>query len=290
MRPAYIYLVFLISAAVSCVSAGKFKSLQLHSQKTDSLYAWSEQTLKSCQDKNSELDRQKTAAQTQLKSQDLELNACKENITMLRKQLIDLSALSSAQAEGLRKSMDNIGAKDSYMQDLHAAVVRRDSVNMAVLMNLKAYLGGLGDSVVRIKLDRGTVYVDISDSLLFTDSNSYTLTTKARSVVGRLARVFNDVPDAGFTIEGHVANTDSVMSAMDSLPDNWDISVKRATTIVRMLQNDFHIASSRMTAAGSTLAIMSPAADSTGALIADRRTRVIVIPDTDRIFQVLDRK
>jgi chemotaxis protein MotB len=290
MRPAYIYLVLLTSATVSCVSSGKFKALQLHSQKTDSLYAWSEQTLKSCQDKNGELEKQKTAAQTQLKSQDLELNACKENITMLRKQLVDLSALSSAQAEGLRKSMDNIGAKDSYIQDLHAAVLHRDSVNMAVLMNLKAYLGGLGDSLVRIKLERGTVYVDISDSLLFTDSNSYTPATKAKSVVGRLARVFNDVPDAVFTVQGHAFSTDSVVASQDSLPDYWDLSVKRATTIVRMLQNDYHIASSRMTAAGRTEAIMPPATDSTGAVVTDRLTRVIIVPDTDKIAQVLDRK
>jgi len=288
MRPAYIYLVFLSSVAVSCVPTGKYKALQQQAQKTDSLYAWSQQTLKTCQDANSDLNKQKTVTQNQLKSQELELSASKENITMLRKQLQNLSALSSAQAESLKKSMDNIGAKDSYFQDLRAAVSHRDSVNLVALMNLKAYMGGYGDQDVRIKVEKGTVSVDIADSLLFTDSNSYALTTKARSVIGRLARVLNDVPEAGFTVEGHA---DSLSSTLDSLPDSWDISVKRATAIVRMLQNDYHIAPARMTAAGRMQELMPAAtADSTGGVTADRRTRVIIIPDTDRILQMLERK
>jgi len=291
MRPAYIYLIFLSSLAVSCVPTGKYKALQQQEQKTDSMYAWSQQTLKTCQDNNNDLNKQKTTLQNQMKSQELELNASKENITMLRKQLQDLSALSSAQAESLKKSMDNIGAKDSYMQDLRAAVVHRDSVNLVALMNLKAYMGGFGDQDVRIKVEKGTVSVDIADSLLFTDSSSYTFTTKARSVIGRLARVFNDVPEAGFTIEGHAGHADSLASMRDSLPDSWDISVKRATAIVRMLQNDYHIAPSRMTAAGRMQELMSATTDTTtGGVIADRRTRVIIIPDTDRILQMLERK
>jgi len=287
MRLAHLYLVFLLSVAVSCVPTGKYKALQLQAQKTDSLYGWSQQTLKTCQDNNSDLNKQKTTLQNQMKSQDLELNASKENITMLRKQLQDLSALSSAQAEGLKKSMDNIGAKDSYIQDLRAAVAHRDSVNLVALMNLKAYMGGYGEQDVRIKVEKGMVSVDIADSLLFIDSNSYALTTKARSVIGRLARVFNDVPEAGFTVEGH---TDSLASTQDSLPDNWDISVKRATAIIRMLQNDYHIAPSRMTAAGRTQEPMPAVVDTTGSVIADRRTRVLIIPDTDRVLQMLERK
>ncbi|HEY8969049.1 MAG TPA: OmpA family protein [Puia sp.] len=292
MRQVYIYLVLLSSVAVSCVPTGKYKALQQHAQKTDSLYGWSQQTLKACQDANSDLNKQKTTMQNQLKSQELELNASKENITMLRKQLQELSALSSAQAESLKKSMDNIGAKDSYIQDLRAAVSHRDSVNLVALMNLKAYMGGYGDQDVRIKVEKGTVSVDIADSLLFTDSNSYALTPKARSVIGRLARVFNDVPEAGFTVEGHAGPADSLASTQDSLPDGWDISVKRAVAIVHMLQNDYHIASARMTAAGRMQELMPAAtADSTGTVTVDRHTtRVIIIPDTDRILQMLERK
>ena len=225
----------------------------------------------------------------QLKSQELELNASKENITTLRKQLQELSALSSAQAESLKKSMDNIGAKDSYIQDLRAAVSHRDSMNLAALMNLKAYMGGYGDQNVRIKVEKGTLSVDIADSLLFTDSSSYALGPKARSVIGRLARVLNDVPDVRFTVEGHA---DSLASTRDSLPapDNWDISVRRATAIVRMLQNDYHIAPSRMVAAGCAQEPMPVTTDTTGGATIDRRTRVIIIPDTDRILQVLERK
>jgi chemotaxis protein MotB len=262
---------------VSCVSAGKYKALQKQSQKTDSLYAWSEQTLKTCQETNGDLNKQKTNLQNQLKSQGLELNASKENVTTLRKQVQTLSALSSAQAESLKQSIDNIGAKDSFIQDLHSAVAHRDSLNMVALMNLKAYMGGIGDSIVRIKVEKGTVSVDIADSLLFTDSSSYLFTPKARSVIGRLARVLNDVPDVGFTVEARAYFADSLAATRDSLPDVWDLSVKRATAIVQMLQNNYHIAPSRMTAAGNTRDSLP-------------FTRITITPDMDRVLTVLERK
>jgi chemotaxis protein MotB len=291
MRPVYTYIVLLSYTFVSCVSTGKYKALQLQSQKSDSLYAWSQGTLKTCQDANSDLNKQKTSLQDQLNSQNLELSASKENISTLRKQLQDLSALSSAQAESIRKSMDNIGAKDSYIQELRAAVVHRDSMNMVVLMNLKAYLGSYGDQDVRIRVEKGSVFVDIADSLLFTDSNSYMLNTKARSVVGRLARVFNDVPDIGFTVEAHTVKLpDSVAIVQDSLPDNWDISVRRAAAIVHMLQHDYHVSVNRMTAAGRVQEV-TPAVDTTTpAGETGHRTRIIIIPETERILQLLERK
>jgi chemotaxis protein MotB len=277
MSRAYFYLIFLSFAAVSCVSAGKYKSLQKQSEKTDSLYAWSEQTLKTCQETNLDLNKQKTNLQNQLKSQGLELNASKENITTLRKQVQTLSALSSAQAESLKQSIDNIGAKDSFIQDLHSAVAHRDSLNMVALMNLKAYMGGFGDSIVMIKVEKGTVSVDIADSLLFTDSSSYLFTPKARSVIGRLARVLNDVPDVGFTVEARAYFADSLAVAQDSLPDVWDLSVKRATAIVRMLQDNYHIAPARMTAAGNTRDPLP-------------FTRITITPEMDRVLTVLERR
>lgn len=271
---------------ISCVSTGKFKAMQQEAQKSDSLYTWSQRTLKTCQDANNDLSKQKTDLQNQVNSVNLELNASKQNNQVLRKQMDALSALSSAQAESIKKSIDNIGAKDEYIQELRAAVAHRDSVNLAVLMNLKGYLGASRD--VDIKLEKGEVRVDLSDTLLFNgDSTSYTVSEKAKPVLGRLAKVLNNQPDIEFMVEGH---TDSIPYAQGVLLDNWDLSVKRAAAVVRILQNQYNVSPARMTAAGRSEYIPAAPNDTSEGQAANRRTRIVIFPQLDQLINLLERK
>jgi chemotaxis protein MotB len=288
MRPVYLYLIILSSPVVSCVSTGKFKAAQQEAQKYDSLYTWSMRSLKTCQDANNDLSQQKSTLQNQATDLNLLMTATKENNTQLRKQLQDISAITSSQAESIRKSMDNMGAKDNYLWDLHSALAQRDSVNLALVMNLKAALGSFGNQDVTIKVEKGVVYVDLSDKLLFnSDSNSYTVSDKARSVLGRLAGALNEQPDIEFMVEGH---TDSISYPQEILVDNWDLSVKRATSLVRVLQNECHISPSRMTAAGRSEYIAVAPNDTAEGSAANRRTRIVILPQLDRLLQLLDRR
>jgi chemotaxis protein MotB len=289
MRPVYFYLAILPPVLLlSCVSTGKFKAMQQESQKYDSLYTWSQRTLKTCQDANTTLSRQKTSLQDQMNSLNLELSASKENNTILRKQLQDISALSSAQAESIKKSLDNMGANDIFIRELQSAIKHRDSVNLAVIMNLKAYLGNLGDQDMHLKVWKGTVSVDFSDSLLFNgDSGSYALTDKGKAVLGRLARALNNGPDVEFMVEGH---TDSLAYQQGELLDNWDLSAKRATSVVRILQNQYNIAPQRMTAAGRSEYVTVGANDTPEGRSANRRTRIIFTPQVDQLLWMLERR
>jgi len=287
MRPVFFYLVLFSAPMISCVSTGKFKAMQQEANKYDSLYTWSQRTLKTCQDANNDLTKQKSALKDQMNSINLELNASKENNVLLRKQMEALSALSRAQAESVKKSMDNIGAKDEYIQDLRAAVAHRDSVNLAALMNLKAYLGNQGQDIV-IKLEKGEVHVDLSDTLLFNgDSTSYTVSEKAKPVLARLAKVLNNQPDIEFIVEGH---TDSIPYAQGPLFDNWDLSVKRAAAVVRILQSQYNVSPARMMAAGRSEYIAVAPNDTPEGQAANRRTRIIIIPQLDRLINLLERK
>lgn len=368
MRPVYLCFFILPSALVSCVSTGKFKAMQQEAQKNDSLYVWSQRTLKTCQDVNNDLVRQKTTLQNQANDLNQQLTATKENNTQMRKQLRDLSAITSAQAESIKKSLDNMGVRDTYFRDLQSALAHRDAVNLSVLMNLKAYLGNFGDQDVSIKLENGVVHVDLSDRLLFNSdsANSYTLTNKAKTVLSRMARALNDVPGVEFMVEGHtdgiaphkdsitahtdgvavqgdtitvhmdstgahadtavvhmdsaVVHTDTAAVHMDSavahidnvtvpthmdnvpvhldtvpvpqsiLADNWDLSVKRATSIVRTLQKDYNVAPARMTAAGRSEYITVAPNDTPEGQAANRRTRIIIIPQLDQLLKVLEHR
>jgi chemotaxis protein MotB len=284
----YLFGTLIVLSSTGCVSTSKFKAMEQQAQKSDSLYAWSQRTLKSCQDINSDLVRQKTSLQNHANDVDGQLTASKENNTLLRKQLKDLSAISSSQAESIKKSLDNMGAKDSYIQDLRAAIMHRDSVNLVELMNLKAVLGNFGSQDVNIKVEKGAVYVDLSDSLLFSsDSNSYTLGPKAKGVLARIARALNDGPDVEIMVEGH---TDSVAYPQDILADNWDLSVKRATSLVRILQQDYHVSPIHMTAAGRSEYITVAANDTPEGRAANRRTRIVISPQVDQLLRLLERR
>jgi len=333
MRPTHFILIILPFTVLSCVSTSKYKAMQAESDKYDTLYTWSMRTLKSCQDANNVLSRQKVALQNETNDMKLLLTATQDNNSQLRKQLQTLSALSSAQAESISKSLDNIGAKDTYIQNLQAAISHRDSVNLVLVLNLKATIGGFGEDV-SIKVEKGFVYVDLSDKILFNSDNnsaSYTITDKAKTVLGRLARVLNDQPDLEFMVEGHtegiashkdsalvltdsasshtdsavahtdsasshtdsaVAHTDSNVSSPDSSkvssPDNWELSVRRATAIVRILQNDYHVSPLRMTAAGRSEYIPVATNDTPEGRAANRRTRIVILPQMDQLLKVLE--
>jgi chemotaxis protein MotB len=290
MRPTRLLPFIFPLALLSCVSSGKFKAEQTEAQRNDSLYTSSMVALKTCQDDNASLSKKNIALRNETDDLNLQLTATKDNIAQLRQQLQTLSALSSSQAESIKKSLDNIGARDTYIQNLQTAVTRRDSMNLAVLMDLKAFLGGLGDQNANIKVANGVVNVDLADSLLFTsDSNSNTTTISAqgKKALSRLARVLNDQPGIKCIVEG---NTDSVVNTEGVLLDGWDLSVKRATSIVRILQNDYNIAPDRLTASGHGSALAIAPNDNPEGRAANRRTRIVFLPQTEQLEQALERR
>ena len=115
----------------------------------------------------SNLQTQKQSVEAQLGTTNSQLDYVKQTNNLVLNQLKDLSVVTGAQAESIRRSLENIGAKDLYIQDLQGSIARKDSLNMALVMNLKGVLGNLDDKDVNIKVDKGVVYVDISDKLLF---------------------------------------------------------------------------------------------------------------------------
>jgi chemotaxis protein MotB len=235
---------------------------------------------------NSELSARKAALEEQVADLNKQVDYLRKNNNTAMEQLKDLSVITGAQAESIKKSLENIGAKDIYIKDLQGSIARKDSLNMALVMNLKGAIGNLEDQDINVKVDKGVVYVDISDKLLF-KTGSYDVTERAKVVLGKVAKVLAAQPDIEFMVEGH---TDNVAISTDELNDNWDLSVKRATTIVRILQKSYGLDPKRMTAAGRSQYL--PIADNSTAAgrAANRRTRIVVLPQLDQFFKLLERK
>ncbi len=282
------FLLLAIAPAFlfSCVSSKKFKAAQAKLDSLNQAQTKLQGDLKLCEDNKSELERQKTSYEAQLADLNKQLALAKENNTAALKQLEDLSVISAAQAQSIKKSLDNIGAKDAYIQDLQTAMARKDSLNMALVMNLKGAIGNMDDQDINIKVDKGVVFIDISDKLLFR-SGSYDITEKAKTVLGKVATVLKAQPDIEFMVEGH---TDDVPFSKGLLLDNWDLSVKRATAVVRVLQKQYGIPPAKMAAAGRSEYV--PVADNNTAegRAANRRTRIVILPQLDQFFQLLEKK
>jgi chemotaxis protein MotB len=235
---------------------------------------------------NADLTAKKAALEQQIAGLNEQVEFLRKNSSTAMEQLKDLSVITGAQAESIKKSLENIGAKDIYIKDLQGSIARKDSLNMALVMNLKGALGNLEDQDINVKVDKGVVYVDISDKLLF-KTGSYDVTERAKVVLGKVAKVLAAQPEIEFMVEGH---TDNVAISTDELNDNWDLSVKRATTIVRILQKSYGLDPKRMTAAGRSEYL--PISDNSTAAgrATNRRTRIVVLPQLDQFFKLLERK
>jgi chemotaxis protein MotB len=181
--------------------------------------------------------------------------------------------------------MANISAKDSYIQQLQTTIAQKDFMNMELVMNLKGVLGNLDDSDIKIKVDNDVVYIDISDKLLF-KSGSSDVTDRAKVVLGKVAKVFNNQPNIEFMVEG---NTDSIPFRNGLLLDNGDLSVKLATSVIRILQNTYGIDPKRITAAGRGQYMPVASNDTPEGRAANRRTRIIISPQLDQFFKLLER-
>ncbi|MFI5131829.1 MAG: OmpA family protein, partial [Chitinophagales bacterium] len=267
---------------ISCVSSKKYKKSQSDyaGLQTKHVQLESEfQTLRTnCDKEKADLTRKNEGLQNDITNLNRQVDNLKQNNTQALKQLEDMSVISSTQAESIKKSLDNIGAKDSYIQTLQQQMARKDSLNMALVMNLKGAVGSLDDKDINIKVDKGVVYIDISDKLLF-KSGKYVVTDQANAVLGKVAAVLQNQPDIEFMVEGHTDNVPYKGNA--TLVDNWDLSVKRATAVVRILQNKYGLDPAKMSAAGRSE--YKPVTDNTSAegKAANRRTRIVILPQLD---------
>lgn len=292
MKQKLFFVVAILSVTLfSCVSSKKYKTAQSDYAALQEKYKTAESDLNDCSTEKGTLSRQKEDLERQLALQNTRIKDLTSQVDFLKannnqalKQLEDLSVISASQAESIKKSMENIGAKDAYIQTLQQQMARKDSLNMALVMNLKGAIGNLDDQDINIKVDKGVVYVDISDKLLFT-TGKYEVTSKAKTVLGKVAAVLKNQPDIEFMVEGH---TDNVPYKSGILLDNWDLSVKRATAVVRILQNQYGLDPTRMAAAGR--GEYKPVADngSKDGRASNRRTRIVILPQLDQFFKLLE--
>lgn len=248
--------------------------------------------------KYAELEERQKQTQDELNTATVKLNACLEDKVDLREQVArlnntnaallnnvgDLATLSKQEAENLERSLESIKEKDMAITKMRDAINKKDSVTLALVTSLKGALGNMADEDIEINVEKGVVYVSISDKLLF-DSGRYNVTDRAKEVLGKVATVVKNKPDIEFLVEGHTDDQDIKTSMFE---DNWDLSVKRATSVVRILQDEFDVEPSRMTAAGRSYYVPVATNDTAEGRAKNRRTRIVVLPKLDQFYGMIE--
>ncbi|WP_276088608.1 OmpA family protein [Pedobacter sp. JY14-1] len=278
MKTRILVLTALSAVLASCGTSRKLTEANNRYNRLDSTYRALQADLQRAQDSTAKYKGMSRSMGIQLAQQ-------KTSNDQMVNQLKDLSVISGSQAESIKKSLESLSSKDAYIQNLQSAIARKDSLTMNLVMNLKGAIGNLNDKDINIKVDKGVVYIDISDKLLFV-TGKYEVTQQAKEVLGKVAKVLMNQPEIEFMVEGH---TDNVPYRQGVLLDNWDLSVKRATSVVRILQNEYGIPPAKMTAAGRGEYVPLNDNSTDAGKAANRRTRIVILPQLDQFFKLLER-
>ena len=285
---AIVILLTIILSGISgdvYATSKKLREAQAKNARLQASYNLLENQYISCRDSSVYYNATIRSLYDRLSDQQTQLKEQKASNEQILNHLKDLSVITGSQAESINKFIESIGAKDAYIHDLQSEIARKDSITLALAMNLKSAIGDINDKDINIKIEKGVIYVDISDKMLF-KTGKYDVTKNAREVLGKVAKVLLAHPEIEFMVEGH---TDNVPYHEGVLADNWDLSVKRATSVVRILQAEYGLPAPRMTAAGRGEYMPVTTNETEEGRAQNRRTRIIILPQFDQFYQLLEK-
>jgi chemotaxis protein MotB len=281
MRKLIIPVVAISLLATSCVSKKKYVALE--NQYTDTKGVLQKTTLE-----KEALEGKFAKIESRVASYNEKINSLKSDNSSLQDAndvKLDMVGKTAVISNNTRERMrETLSKVDPAL--LSKAETLKDSLNLAISYNLKNKMDSsdLDDSNnINIDIDQTVVMISVSDKLLF-NTASYNVKRGAYSLIEKLANVIKSEPSMDVMIEGH---TDSRTINNATVQDNWDLSVKRATSIVRLLESKYKIDGSRLIAAGrgSTVPLVENTTNANRA--KNRRTRIVILPNLDKFFALI---
>lgn len=213
-----------------------------------------------------------------------------ERLADLTQRYNDLINENISQAElynaTLKQKGDELRERERRLEEMQSIIARQDSITQRLNDVVRNALLGFNSDELSVEIRNGKVYVSMSDKLLFR-SGSANVEAKGVEALKVLADVLDKNPDIDVLVEGH---TDSIPIKTAQFKDNWDLSVVRATSIVRILTVDYKVSATRVTASGKG-EFMPRATNSTPEGRAlNRRTEIILSPKLDELMKLLEGK
>jgi chemotaxis protein MotB len=282
-----ILFLFVLITISSCVSKKQYADLESQfNAKTQELVN-AKANLQKCLIAKTGSSGRVTALNEQIamfKNQIKNLEAQNKNSLQ---QVENLTVLTKGASDNIKTVIAQLSEKDKYINGIRDAMTRKDSINLAVAFHLKRELAaGIQDQDIQIDVEKTVVYISLSDKLLFTSGGS-TVLPKAKEILGKVATVISSRPNMEVMIEGH---TDNVGITTACMQDNWDLSTKRATAVLRVLQNDYNVDPKRLIASGRSEFVPLESNDTAEGKSRNRRTRIIILPKLNEFFDILEQK
>ncbi|MDN3494044.1 OmpA/MotB family protein [Winogradskyella bathintestinalis] len=275
MKKLMLLSAFSLMFLASCVSKKEHVALQEKYQESQDLLNTATVKLNSCL--------------SDAAAANARVETMKDQLSDLRKanqDLIDtkgnLTTLTQKGAENLERSLESLKERDLKITRLQDALTKKDSVTLAIVTSLKKAVG-INDPDIEINVEKGVVFISIADKLLF-QSGSYNVTNEAKNVLAKVAKVVNSKPDFEAMVESH---TDNVPYNKPPLIDNWDLSAKRATSVVRVLE-DLDVNPKQLIAAARSYYVPLVDNDTASNRAKNRRTRIVVMPKIDQFYQMVE--
>ena len=210
----------------------------------------------------------------------------KKSNTDLINNMNNVTTLSAKGAQNIEKALETIKEKDLKITRMQDALTRKDSMTLALVTSIKGAVG-IADPDIEVNVEKGVVFISIADKLLF-KSGSYVVSDKAKEVLAKVGKIINSKPDFECMVEGHTDNVPFTGNAI--LLDNWDLSVKRSTAIVRVLTNDLKVNPAQLIAAGRGQFIPLVENNSSANRATNRRTRIVILPKIDQFYEMIEKE
>lgn len=269
-------LVLTGLVVMSCVSKKKYLALEQENGEIKS-------ELTKTQVEKDDLEAKFAKIQSRIDSYNSKINSLTEENDAKLVTVGDDLVISNDVRNQMNETLKNVDPAA-----LAEAKTLKDSMNLAVGYNLRKSMDTTDmneDEDIAINIDETVVMISISDKMLF-KSGSYKVTNKADAILQKLADVINSEESLEVMVEGHTDNRTMVAGA--AVKDNWDLSVLRATSVVKRLQENFDVAPEKLIAAGRSSYIPLVENDSNENRSKNRRTRIVILPNINKFFAMLE--
>ncbi len=275
---AAMVAIMMGASFTGCVSKKKYSELQaLHQQMS--------QDYTTIQDNYTKEQIKSSTIQALLDEARKNNDDLKSSYAALQKSL-DKSISQNTQGNvNISKLVDEINASNKYIKQLVSAKSKSDSLNLALTTNLTRSLSPSEADEVNVKVLKGVVYISLADNMLF-KSGSYEINSRAMETLSKIAKIIKDYKDYDVLVEG---NTDNVPISRTNIRNNWDLSALRASSVVQVLQDQFGVDPSRLTAGGrGEYNVIADNGTELGRQ-RNRRTEIIITPKLDQFLELIDK-
>ncbi len=275
---AFSTLFLLLLNLSSCVSKKKFTALEAQHKKTEDLLNSATVKLNSCL-------ADKSASLASLEALREQLADLKETNKRLMENSKDMTQLTAQGAATIEKSLESLREKDLKISRLQDALTKKDSMTLALVTSLKKEVG-LNDPDIEVNVEKSVVFISLSDKMMF-HSGSYNITPRAKEILGKVGKIIKSKPDFEALVEGHTDNVP--YRGHGVLVDNWDLSVKRSTSVVRALQ-ELGVNPAQLIAAGRSEYVPLVPNDNAADKARNRRTKIYVLPKIDQFYNMIEQE